>query len=66
MRATPSIYEAAGDDMQMKGIRATLEKVQQRYAYHTVLTEAAKAGFDLVEEETGRDNVIRLTVRRWS
>lgn len=67
LRATPEgIYEAAGDDMQMKNIRAALEKVQQRYAYHMVVAEAAKAGFELVEEETGRDNVIRMTVRRWS
>jgi hypothetical protein len=67
LRATPDgIYEAAGDDMHMKGIRAALEQVQQRYAYHMVLAETAKAGFELVEEQTGRDHVIRMTVRRWS
>ncbi len=57
--------EVIGDDMQMGEIQKTLEKVQQRYAYHMVLRETQKAGFDLVEEATGKDNVIRMTVRRW-
>lgn len=59
-------YEVIGDDMQMATIRTTMEQVQQRYAYHKVLAETAKAGFDLVEEKVGADQVIRLTVRRWS
>ncbi|MBX3015846.1 MAG: DUF1257 domain-containing protein [Caldilineaceae bacterium] len=59
-------YEVIGDDMQMATIRKTMEQIQQRYAYHKVLEETAKAGFTLVEEKTGRDQVIRLTVRRWS
>lgn len=59
-------YEVIGDDMQMATIHRTMEQVQQRYAYHKVLTETAKAGFDLVEEKVGADQVIRLTVRRWS
>lgn len=60
------VYEAVGDDMQMSAIRTTLQKVQQRYAYHKVLAEVESAGFALVEENVGRDNVIRMTVRRWS
>lgn len=59
-------YEAVGDDMQMAAIRRTLAQVQQRYAYHSVLAATTEAGFDLVEESVGRDQVIRLTVRRWS
>jgi hypothetical protein len=59
-------YEVIGDDMQMATIRKTMEQVQQRYAYHKVLDETAKAGFSLVEEKVGRDQVIRLTVRRWN
>src|SRR4029079_6869651 len=59
-------YEVIGDDMQMVQIRKTVEQVQQRYAYHKILTETAKAGFELVDEATGRDQVIRLTVRRWA
>lgn len=57
--------EVIGDDMQMKAINKTLEKVQQRYAYHLVLRETQKAGFDLVEESVGQDQIIRMTVRRW-
>jgi hypothetical protein len=59
-------YEIIGDDMQMKQIQAVMQPVQQRYAYHKVLAETEKLGFSLVEEQTGQDKVIRLTVRRWS
>lgn len=60
------VYEAIGDDMQMATIHTQLDAIQQRYAYHKVLEEVAAAGFDLVEEQTGRDRVIRMTVRRWA
>lgn len=58
-------YEAIGDEMQLGVIRSTMNLIAQRYAYHSVLAETAKAGFDLVEEEASHDGVIRLTVRRW-
>lgn len=59
------VYEAIGDDMQLAQIRTTVQQIQQRYAYHKVLTEVEQAGFMLVEERVGKDNVIRMTVRRW-
>ena len=59
-------YEIVGDEMQMKSVRVLMDQVQQRYAYHMVLEETERAGFALVDEQTGNDNVIRLTVRRWS
>ena len=59
-------YEAMGDDMQMGQIKGTLQQIQQRYAYHKVLAEVEQAGFALVEESTGKDHIIRITVRRWS
>lgn len=59
-------YEAIGDDMQMATIRTQLDAIQQRYAYHKVLKEVEAAGFALVEEQTGRDRVIHMTVRRWA
>jgi hypothetical protein len=66
-RATDEgLYEAIGDDMQMATIRTQLDAIQQRYAYHKVVDEVAAAGFALVEEQTGRDHVIRMTVRRWT
>jgi hypothetical protein len=60
------LYEAIGDDMQMATIRTRLDAIQQRYAYHKVVDEVEAAGFALVEEQTGRDHVIRMTVRRWA
>lgn len=66
-RATDEgLYEAIGDDMQMATIRTQLDTIQQRYAYHKVVDEVEAAGFALVEEQTGRDHVIRMTVRRWT
>ncbi|MCB0080208.1 MAG: DUF1257 domain-containing protein, partial [Caldilineaceae bacterium] len=57
--------EIVGDDMQMRAITRVMQQVQQRYAYHKVLEETSKAGFSLVEEQVGNDQVIRMTVRRW-
>jgi hypothetical protein len=59
-------YEVMGDDMQMRAVNQLMGQVQQRYAYHQVVAETAKAGFSLVEEAVGADQVIRLTVRRWA
>ena len=60
------VYELVGDNMQMPRLKQNMERIQQRYAYHKVLVEAESAGFSLVEENVGDDNVIRMTVRRWS
>lgn len=60
------LYEAIGDDMQMAVIRPQLNAIRQRYAYHKVRDEVAYAGFSLVEERVGSDQVIRMTVRRWA
>jgi Protein of unknown function (DUF1257) len=43
-----------------------LSQVTQRYAYHTVLTEATKQGFQVVEESDRQDGSIKLVVQRWS
>ncbi|MCB0061837.1 MAG: DUF1257 domain-containing protein [Caldilineaceae bacterium] len=63
--AADETYEVIGDDMQMATINKLMGQVQQRYAYHKVLEETSKAGFSLVEEQVGNDQVIRMTVRRW-
>lgn len=60
------VYELVGDDMAMPRLKRTMGQVQQRYAYRKVLAETEQAGFSLVEESVGDDNVIRMTVRRWS
>ncbi len=64
-QAADDSYEVIGDDMQMKQIRQIMGQIQQRYAYHKVVEETSKAGFTLVEEQVGNDQVIRMTVRRW-
>jgi len=67
LRATPTgEYEVICDDMQMTVIRKELGQIQQRYAYHAVMQATAEAGFELVDEKTGNDKVIRMTVRSWA
>ena len=46
--------------------QAFLNPVMQRYAYHTVVEQVAKQGFQVVQEAVGTDNTVKLTVRRWA
>jgi hypothetical protein len=43
-----------------------LDKVTQRYAYHTVLETATSQGFQVAQEAQNSDGSIRLVVQRWS
>lgn len=43
-----------------------LNRVTQRYAYHTVMNETAKQGFQVAEQQQTEDGAIRLVVQRWS
>lgn len=43
-----------------------LNRVTQRYAFHTVMAETAKQGFQLSEQQHNQDGSIRLVVQRWS
>ena len=43
-----------------------LQRVTQRYAYHTVMNETAQQGFQVTEEQKSEDGSIRLVVQRWS
>jgi hypothetical protein len=43
-----------------------LNDLNQRYAYHKVISEVRKRGFSVAEDETLQDNTIRLVVRKWS
>ncbi len=43
-----------------------LRQVTQRYAYHTVLAQTHKQGFQLTEEQNQQDGSIRLVLQRWS
>lgn len=43
-----------------------LNRVTQRYAYNTVITETAKQGFQVAEQQKNQDGSIRLVMQRWS
>lgn len=43
-----------------------LRQVTQRYAYHTVINETARQGFQVTEQQENKDGSIRLLVQRWS
>ena len=43
-----------------------LRRVTQSYAYHTVVTETARQGFQVTEQQQNQDGSIRLLVQRWS
>ncbi|MEC4819441.1 MAG: DUF1257 domain-containing protein [Scytonema sp. PMC 1069.18] len=62
-------YELVADlqywhqDLSVEGF---LRQVTQRYAFHTVVTETARAGFQIAEQQKNEDGSIRLVVQRWS
>ena len=43
-----------------------LSKITQRYAYHTVVNETSKQGFQVSEQQNHQDGSIRLVLQRWS
>ena len=62
-------YELVADlqywqqDLSVEGF---LRQVTQRYAYHTVVKETVRAGFQIAEQQKNEDGSIRLVVQRWS
>ncbi len=42
-----------------------IDRLNQKYAYHKVLTEVRKKGFTVAKEETIAENTIKLVVRKW-
>lgn len=47
-------------------VEGFLQRVTQGYAFHTVINESAKQGFQLTEQQKNEDGSIRLVVQRWS
>jgi Protein of unknown function (DUF1257) len=43
-----------------------LAKVQQRYAYNTILDTCTHQGFQVATEESHTDGTVRLVLQRWS
>ncbi len=62
-------YELVADMQywnQPLSVEGFLRKVTQGYAYHTVLSETVKGGFELSQEQKNEDGSIRLMLQRWS
>ncbi|MCY7285565.1 MAG: DUF1257 domain-containing protein [Cyanobacteria bacterium CAN_BIN43] len=47
-------------------VQGFLNQVTQRYAYHTVVDETTRQGFQLSEQQQQQDGSIRLVLQRWS
>lgn len=47
-------------------VEGFLQRVTQGYAFHTVINESAKQGFQVAEQQKNEDGSIRLVVQRWS
>jgi len=47
-------------------VEGFLRQVTQSYAYHTVVNESSKQGFQLTEQQKNKDGSVRLVVQRWS
>ncbi len=43
-----------------------LRQVSQRYAFHTVVNETTKQGFQISEQQKNEDGSLRLVLQRWS
>ncbi len=51
---------------QNLSVEGFIKQVTQRYAYHTVINETARQGFQVAEQQQNQDGSIRLLVQRWS
>lgn len=61
-------YELVADWNELQDLVDTesiIEKVTQRYAYHTVMEQIQRQGFTLDETETQEDGSIRIRVSTW-
>ncbi|NJL39532.1 MAG: DUF1257 domain-containing protein [Leptolyngbyaceae cyanobacterium SM1_4_3] len=47
-------------------VEGFLSRVTQRYAYHSVLEETSRQGFQVAEQAQNKDGSIRLVLQRWS
>jgi hypothetical protein len=51
-------------ELQVAG-RELVDRVRQQFAYARLMEELESRGFEMVEQEVGADQSIRLRVRRW-
>ncbi|NEP61573.1 MAG: DUF1257 domain-containing protein [Symploca sp. SIO2G7] len=69
LNADTGDYELVADIQywqQPLSVDGFLSKVTQRYAYHAVLAETSRQGFQVAEHNTAKDGSIRLVLQRWS
>jgi hypothetical protein len=62
-------YELVADLQYWKQpltVEGFLRQVTQRYAFHTVLNESSRQGFQVAEQQVNQDGSIRLVVQRWN
>lgn len=62
-------YELVADLQYWKqpwSVDGFLNRVKQRYAFHTVVKETARQGFQVSEQEQQKDGSIRLVLQRWN
>jgi hypothetical protein len=62
-------YELVADLQYWKqplSVDGFLNRVTQRYAYHTVLNETTKQGFQVAEQHQNQDGSIRVVLQRWN
>ena len=52
--------------LQPWSVDGFLNRISQRYAYHTVLNETGRQGFQIAEQQNNDDGSIRLVLQRWS
>lgn len=61
-------YELVADLQYWKqplSVQGFLNQVTQRYAYHTIVNEAATQGFQVSEQAANEDGSISLVLQRW-
>ncbi len=51
---------------QQWSLETFVNKVTQRYAYQTIVTESANKGFQVLEQARAEDGSVRLVLQRWS
>ena len=51
---------------QPLSVQGFINRITQRYAYHTVMQETTRQGFQLAEQEQNQDGSIRLVLQRWT
>ncbi|MEL6552003.1 MAG: DUF1257 domain-containing protein [Cyanobacteria bacterium J06621_11] len=51
---------------QPLSVEGFINRVTQRYAYHTVVNESASQGFQVSEQVDNQDGSIKLVLQRWS